>query len=113
VTSLAGSLTSGSSSTARQLAATLSRLHTAAADYLAQLQRNKQPSGDHAAINRFLTPLGKVVDAIGKAAAAVGSGQLPAALGLLEQAGPVAQDATAAARAYGMRQCEMVLAALA
>jgi hypothetical protein len=103
----------GSSSTARQLAATLSRLHTVAADYLAQLQRLKQPSGDHAAINRFLTPLGQIVDAIGKAAVAIGNGQAPAAIGLLEQAGPVAQDATDAARAYGMRQCETVLAALA
>jgi hypothetical protein len=112
VTSLAGSLTSGGSSTARQLAATLSGLHTAAAGYLAQLQRLKQPSGDRAAIKRFLTPLAQVVDAIGKAAAAVASGQLPAALGLLQQAAPVAQDATAAARAYGMRQCETVLGAL-
>lgn len=112
VTSLAGSLTSGSSSAAQRLAGTLGRLHTAAAGSLAQLQRLKQPSGDHAAIERFLTPLGRVVDAIGKAAVAVGSGQVPAALGLLEQAGPVAEDATAAAQAYGMRQCETVLAAL-
>jgi hypothetical protein len=112
VTSLAGSLSSGSSSAAQRLADTLARLHTVAAGYLAQLQRLKQPSGDHAAINRFLTPLAQVVDAIGKAAAAVSSGQVPAALGLLEQAGPVAQDATSAARAYGMRECETVLSAL-
>jgi hypothetical protein len=52
------------------------------------------------------------VDSIGKAAAAVGSGQVPAALGLLQQASPVAQRASAAAQAYGMRQCESVLAAL-
>jgi hypothetical protein len=113
VTSLAGSVMSGSSSTARQLAGTLSRLHTVAAGSLVQLERLKQPSGDRAAIKRFLTPLAQVVDAIGKAAAAVGGGQLPAALGLVQQAGPVAQDATAAAQAYGMRQCETVLAALA
>ena len=112
VTSLAGSLTSGRSSAAPHLAGTLSRLHTVAADYLARLQRLKQPSGDRAAIKRFLTPLAQVVDAIGKAGAAVGSGQVPAALGLLEQAGPVAQDATSAAQAYGMRQCETVLSAL-
>lgn len=111
VTSLAASVTSGRSST--QLAGTLSRLHTVAAGFLAQLERLKQPSGDRAAIKRFLTPLAQVVDAIGKAAAAVGGGQLPAALGLLERAGPVAQDATAAAQAYGMRQCETVLAVLA
>ena len=113
VTSLAGSLASGGASTAQRLVGTLSRLHTVAAGYLAQLQRLKQPSGDHTAIERFLTPLGQVVNAIGKAALAVGSGQLPAALGLLEQAAPVAQDATAAAHAYGMRQCETVVAALA
>jgi hypothetical protein len=112
VTSLAGSLSSGSSSAPQRLAGTLSRLHTVAAGYLAQLQRLKQPSGDHAAIERFLTPLAQVVDAIGKAAVAIGSGQVPAALGLLEQASPVAQDATAAAHAYGMHQCETVLAAL-
>ena len=64
------------------------------------------------AIKRFLTPLAQVVDAIGKAAAALESGQLPAALALLQQAGPVAQDATAGARAYGMHRCETVLAAL-
>jgi len=112
VTSLAGSVSSGSPSAAQRLAATLTHLHAVAAGYLAQLERLQQPSGDHAAIEQFLTPLAQVVDAIGKAAAAVGSGQLPAALGLLEQAAPEAQDATAGAQAYGMRQCETVLAAL-
>jgi hypothetical protein len=112
VTSLAGSLSSGSSTAAKRLAGALARLHTVAASYLAQLRRLKQPSGDRASIKQFLTPLGQVVDAIGKAATAVGGGQLPAALGLLQQAGPVAQDASAAAHAYGMRQCETVLAAL-
>jgi hypothetical protein len=112
VTSLAGSVALGSSSAADRLAGSLSRLHMVAASYLAQLQRLKQPSGDRAAIKRFLTPLAQVVDTIGQAAVAVGSGQVPAALGMLEQAGPVARDATAAAHAYGMRQCETVLAAL-
>ncbi|HZE06682.1 MAG TPA: hypothetical protein VE127_15745 [Solirubrobacteraceae bacterium] len=112
VTSLAGSLGSGSSSPTQRLAGTLARLHTVAAGYLARLQRLKQPSGDRGPIKRFLIPLGQVVDAVGKAAAAVRSGQLPAALGLLEQAGPVARDAGAAAHAYAMRQCEAVLAAL-
>jgi hypothetical protein len=112
VTSLAGSVGLGGSSATKRLADSLSRLHMVAAGYLAELQRLGPPSGDRGAIERFLTPLAQVVDAIGKAAAAVGSGQVPAALGLLEQAGPVAQDATAAAHAYGMRQCETVLAAL-
>jgi hypothetical protein len=113
VTSLAGALSSGSSSAGPRLASTLQRLHTVAAGYLMQLQRLKQPSGDHSAIEAFLTPLAQVVDAIGKAANAVGRGQVPAALGLLQQASPVAQRATAAAQAYGMRQCETVLTALA
>jgi len=112
VISLAGSLSSGSSSAGARLASTLQRLHTVAAEYLAQLQRLKQPSGDHSAIEAFLTPLGHVVDAIGKAANAVGRGQVPAALALLQQASPLAQEATAAAHSYGMRQCETVLTAL-
>lgn len=112
VTSLAGSLGSPSAPTMQGLASKLRRLHIAAAEYLAQLQRLKQPPGGHSAIQKFLTPLAHIVDAIGKAATAVGSGQAPTALSLLEQAVPMAQDVTAAAHAYGMRECETVLSAL-
>lgn len=112
VTSLAGPVSLGSQSAAQRLAGVLTRLHTVAAGNLTQLQRLKMPSGDQAAIKRFLTPLGGVVQAIGQAATAVRGGQVPAALGLLEQAGPVAQDATDAAHAYGIRECETVLAVL-
>ncbi len=112
VTSLAGSLSSGSSSVRAQLASTLQRLHIVAAGYLTQLRRLKQPSGDRSAIEAFLTPLAEVVDAIGKAGDAIGRNRVPAALAILQQASPLAQDATAAAHGYGLAQCETLLPAL-
>ena len=103
---------SGGASSARRLAKVVQRLHAVAADGLAKLQALRQPSGDHAAIERFLTPLATVVDAIGQAAAALRSGQAPEALALLQRAQPVSQQVTGAAQAHGLRQCESVVSAL-
>lgn len=102
----------GAASGARRLASVVQRLHDVAAAGLAQLRALRQPSGDHAAIERFLTPLASVVDAIGQAATALGSGQAPQALALLQQVAPVAQQVASAAQAYGLTQCGSVVSAL-
>jgi hypothetical protein len=94
---------------ARRLAPVVQRLHTVGASYLARLRALKQPSGDHDAIDAFLTPAGHVVDALGRAAVPLSSGQPPAALAILQQAAPEAQTATAAAQAYGFHQCGSIL----
>lgn len=106
------SLVSGGAASARRLATAVERLRTIAASDLAQLQALKQPSGDHAAIERFLTPLASVVGTIGQAASTLSAGQGPQALGLLEQVQPVAQQVTSAAQAYGVQPCGSILAAL-
>ncbi|HZE04372.1 MAG TPA: hypothetical protein VE127_04050, partial [Solirubrobacteraceae bacterium] len=72
----------------------------------------KQPSGDHAAISRFLTPLSSFVDSIDKAAGFVASGNLPQALALLGQAATVEQQAAQNAHAYGLLRCEELLPSL-
>ena len=106
------SLVSGGARSARRLATVVVRLHVVAARNLAELQSLPQPSGDRAAIERFLTPLAAVVVAIGHAASALGSRQAPTALALLEQAQPIAQQVTSGAQDYGLTQCESVVSAL-
>jgi hypothetical protein len=113
VAAAGASLASGAAGAARRLAAAVQRLHEVAAGGLAQLRALRQPSGDHAAIERFLTPLASVVDAIGQAATVLGSGQAPQALGLLQQVQPVARQVTSAAQAYGLRECGSLFSALA
>ncbi len=109
VTAAAGTVATGGTVSAQRVAGDLERLHTVAAGYLAQLEQLKPPSGDHAAVERFLTPFAKIVDELGTAASAVAAGQMPRALALLEHAGPVAQDASNGAQAYGLGQCAEVL----
>jgi hypothetical protein len=106
------SLVSGGTGSARRLATVVQRLHAVAAGSLAQLRALRQPSGDHAAIERFLTPLASLVDAIGQAAIALGSGQAPQALALLQRVQPIAQQVTSAAETYGLRQCGSVVSPL-
>jgi hypothetical protein len=112
ITAAGASLVSGGAPSARRLATAVQRLHDVAAGSLAQLRALRQPSGDHGAIERFLTPLASVVDAIGQAATALGSGQAPQALALLQQVQPVAQQVASAAQVYGLRQCGSVVLAL-
>jgi hypothetical protein len=112
ITAAGASLVSGGASSARRLATVVQRLQAVAARSLAQLRALRQPSGDRTAIERFLTPLASVVDAIGQAATALRSGQAPQALTLLLQVPPVAQEVTSAAQAYGLRQCGSVVSAL-
>jgi len=108
----AASLASGSQASAQKLATLLQQLHTATAADLARLRALAQPSGDHAAIERFLKPLGSVVHALSEAASALRGSQPLQALGLLEQLQPTAQQLTSAARAYGLGACSQLLSAL-
>ncbi len=112
VTASAVALSTGGASAATRLASAVSQLHTVASSNLEKLQNLEQPSGEHATIERFLTPFASVVSAIGQAATALGKGQAQQALGLLEQIRPSSEQATSAARAYGLTQCETVLSAL-
>lgn len=110
--SLASAARSAQLSAAEQLATALARLHAVAATDLAQLQKLEQPSGEHAAIERFLTPFATVVDTIGQAATALSGAQASQVLVLLRQVQPDTQQMTGAAQAYGLTQCATVLPAL-
>jgi len=112
VTEAAVALGTGKASSVPQLASAITRLHEVAKTYLTQLEKLEQPSGEHAQIERFLTPFASVVSAIGQAASALQKGQAQQALGILEQVRPASQQATAGAQAYGATSCETVLAAL-
>jgi hypothetical protein len=111
VISAAQSLSSsGGQSAARQLSNDLQQLHATAAGALTKLRALSQPAGGHAAIERFLTPFGSVTDTLGKAASAAAGGQPQKALGELEEIAPDAQQMTSAATAYGLTDCENMLA---
>jgi hypothetical protein len=112
VTAAGAALATGGTDSAHRLATAVQRLHDVAAGGLAQLRALRQPSSDHAAIERFLTPLASLVDAIGQAATALGSGQAPQALALLQRVQPIAQQVTSAAETYGLRQCGSVVSPL-
>ena len=102
----------GGSGNVQALATLVDRLHTEAAADLARLRALAQPSGDHAAIERFLQPLTSVVDAMGKAVSALRGGQPLQAVGLLQQMQSTAQQFTSAAQGYGVTQCSQLLSAL-
>jgi hypothetical protein len=104
------SLLGGSASTARQVAGVVGQLRTVAARALAQLRALAQPSGDHTAIQKFLTPLSSVVSTIGTAGTALGNGQALQALNTLQGLQTVAQQLASAAKAYGLHACESVVA---
>ncbi len=108
----AAGLTSGSAASASKAAGIVEQLHTIAAADLAQLRALKQPSGDHAAIAKFLDPLGSLLNSLNQAASVLRSGQVPQALALLQQAQPTAQQVTTAAQQYGLKQCGTVLSLL-
>jgi hypothetical protein len=112
IKSRATSLVAGGSSSAKQVAATVARLGTLAGANLSRIRALATPSGDRAAIARFLNPLTTVVDSIGKAAAALRKGQGLEAVSLLAEMQPTAQKVASAAHAYGFRQCTQVLSPL-
>lgn len=105
-------LASANAKTAKEIAPLVGRLHEQAASSLAQLRALKEPNADHSGIERFLSPLTNVVGAVGQAASTLRAGQGSAALGLLAQVQPEAQQAASAAQAYGVGPCGSVLSAL-
>jgi len=112
ITTLAASLLTGGTASAHKLAAAVSQLHEIAAADLAKLRKLRQPGGDHAAIEKFLTPLSTVVKAIGSAATTLTGSQPLAALALLQQVQPTAAQVTTAAQSYGLTRCEQILGSL-
>lgn len=95
----------------RKLAPAVQGLHGIGMRYVGQLRSLEQPSGDRAAIERFLDPTKSVVDAIGVAGAALAQGDSVRALSVLQQIQSTAQQANDAARAYGFHECGSVLTA--
>ena len=112
IATAAASLAGGGPGSAKKLATLLAQLHTAAAADLARLRGLTQPSGEHAAIERFLTPLTSVVDAIGTAASTLRGSQPLQAVGSLQQLQPTVQQFTSAAQAYGLSDCSQLLGTL-
>lgn len=106
------SLASGSAKAARELAPVVEQLHTDAAASLSQLRGLQRPDGQHAATESFLSPLTDVVGAAAQAGSSLSAGQGAAALGLLAQVQTDAQQASSAARAYGVGPCGSVVAAI-
>jgi len=111
VISTAQSLSSsGGQSAARKLSSALQQLHTVAGSALTKLRALTQPSTGHAALERFLTAFARVTDTLGEAAGAAAAGQPQKALAQLASVAPDAQQTTSAATAYGLTDCETVLA---
>ena len=106
------SLVTGPASAVRQVSAAATQLRAVATRELKRLSALSQPSGGHAAIARFLSPLRSVVSALGRAARALASNQAPQALSILQAAQPLAGAVTSAAQAYGLTQCASVFSAL-
>jgi hypothetical protein len=88
ITTSAASLAAGTSGSAQRLATLLDQLRAESSADLAKLRAFAQPSGDHAAIQRFLQPLGTVVAASGQAAATLRSRQPLQALALSSRCNP-------------------------
>lgn len=94
---------------AREAAASVEKLHALGTDYVSKLRALEQPSGDKKAIDAFLTPTGRVVDALGDAATALKAGAVVDALAALQRATPLDAQAKRAAGAYGFKQCGSVV----
>lgn len=110
--SAAASLSSGGQSAAKEMLSALQQLHAVASNSLEELRALKQPSAGHAAIERFLTPFASVVGALAQAADDAAAGEVQQALTQLEQAAPAATQTASAAGAYGLSECQTVLAPL-
>jgi hypothetical protein len=111
VTPLAESLIlgGGGGGATQKLADLVGKLDSYAAADFARLKALSQPTGDHAAIERFLKPLETIVAAVGQAVSSLHSKTPTAALGLLEQLAPTAAQVKSAAHAYGLTQCKQIL----
>jgi len=112
VTKAAVGLAKGQASAVAQLSSGIGALHAIAVSAQEKLEKLKQPSGAHAAIEKFLKPFSEVVDSLAQAATMFGKGQAQQGFALLEQIRPASQLATSGAQAYGLTQCQTVLSAL-
>lgn len=97
---------------AAKIADIVEQLYSIAATGLARLRALPQPTGDHARIAKFLTPLSTIVDSIASAASGLKKGEGPQALATLAADQAVAKQVTRAARSYGLHQCESIFSAL-
>ena len=109
---LATTLLIGGTAAAPAATGLVATLHVVAAADLARLRGLAQPSGDHAAIAKFLDPLASIVSALGKALADLRAGHAVDAAALFSDAIPTAQTVRSAAISYGFKDCPKLLAAL-
>jgi hypothetical protein len=112
ITKSAVGLAKGGLRALSQVASGIGQLHSVAASTLEKLQKLEQPSGDHAAIEKFLKPFSEVVAALGQSATMISKGQAQQGFAALAQVRPASQRATSAAVGYGLTECKTVLAAL-
>ena len=112
IKAIATTLLIGGTAAAPSAPRLVAALHTVAAADLARLRALAQPSGDHAAIARFLNPLASIVRSMGNALADLRAGHAVDAAALFADAIPTAATVRSAATAYGFKDCPKLLAAL-
>ena len=112
IKALAPTLLIGGTAAAPSAPGLVAQLRSVAAADLARLRALPQPSGDHAAIAKFLDPLASVVSALGKALADLRAGHALDAAALFSDAIPTAQAVRSAASVYGFKNCPSLLSAL-
>ena len=112
IKALAPTLLIGGTAAAPSAPGLVAQLRVVAAADLARLRALTQPSGDHAAIAKFLNPLASIVSALGKALADLRAGRAIDAAALFSDAIPTAQTVRSAASSYGFKNCPSLLAAL-
>jgi len=112
ITASAGALVKHDTHAITTIGTSMGQLHGIAATTLEKLRKLKQPSGDHAAIERFLTPFAGVTSALGHAATSLTEDQSQQAFATLEQLRPVSQEARSGAQAFGLAQCKTMIASL-
>ncbi|HEY1778657.1 MAG TPA: hypothetical protein VGG41_21050 [Solirubrobacteraceae bacterium] len=108
---VAGLLTGGAGAS-KAVATTVEKVYAIAASGLAKLRALPQPAADHAAIAKFLTPLGTIVDSMRSAIQGLKQGQGAQAIAQLQADQTPAQQVTSAAKKYGLRQCQTIFSAL-
>ena len=94
----------------RRLARDLQRLHELGVGYVTDLGALEPPPADAEQVRAFLVATSEVVDAVGVGRDAVAAGNMVRALSLLQRARTVDDQAAAAAREYGFKQCGSVIA---
>ncbi len=112
IKALAPKLLLGGTAAAPSAPGLVAQLHHAAAADLARLRALAQPSGDRAAIAKFLHPLSTIVSEMSNAEADLRAGHAIDAAALFSNAIPTAQAVRSAASAYGFKDCPGLLAAL-